>query len=442
MLKAFVFAAAMAVAPSVAPAAAPAAPAPDGRAVLIRGARVFDGEKILGTRDVLVEAGRIARVGASLAAPPGVTVVDGRGKTLLPGLIDAHVHTFPAAAADALRFGVTTEFDMFTFPSPAMIAAWKAQRASYGKTNQADIYTAGMGVTPPGGHPTELFKRPGAPVLPFPTLAPGDDARAFVAARVAEGSDYIKVFQDDGTRPGRAASLPAFSPERLREVIAAAKATGKKVIVHVQQLKDARLAVADGVDALGHAVCDEPVDDALAGEMKRRHVVQIATLAIYDGIGGSGDAARIAAEPAVAPWLSGMQRAMLGAKPPAPRPSEFATALASTAKLHRAGVTILAGTDAPNPTTTFGVSLHLELELLVRAGLTPAEALTAATAAPAKFFHVADRGRIVRGLRADLVLVDGDPTADIRATRHIAAVWKNGWPVDRTPVAATPGLLR
>lgn len=434
MMKAFVFAAAM----LVAPLAASAAPPDGGGAVLIRGARVFDGDKTLGTRDVLVEAGRISKIGASLSAPAGVTVVDGRGKTLLPGLIDSHVHTFPAAAADALRFGVTTEFDMFTFPMPAMVAHWRGQRASYAKTAEADIFTAGMGVTPPRGHPSELFKRPGAPALPFPTLAPGDDAKAFVAARIAEGSDYIKVFQDDGTRPGRGPSLPAFSPERLREVIAAAKGTGRKVIVHVQQLKDARLAVADGVDALGHAVCDQPADDALAAEMKRKGVVQIATLAIYDGIGGSGDAARIAADPAIAPWLSGMQRGMLAGKPAATRPEQFATALASTAKLHRAGVTILAGTDAPNPTTTFGVSLHLELELLVRAGLSPAEALTAATAAPARFFHAADRGRIARGLRADLVLVEGNPLADIHATRRIAAIWKNGWPVDRTPSSAWP----
>jgi hypothetical protein len=96
-----------------------------------------------------------------------------------------------------------------------------------------------------------------------------------------------------------------------------------------------------------------------------------------------------------------------------------------------AGVPILAGTDTPNPGTAHGVSMHRELELLVEAGLTPAQALAAATAVPAARFGLADRGRIAPGLRADLVLVKGDPTTDITATRRIAGVWKRGQPADR-----------
>jgi hypothetical protein len=106
------------------------------------------------------------------------------------------------------------------------------------------------------------------------------------------------------------------------------------------------------------------------------------------------------------------------------------------AALHRAGVPLLASTDAPNPGTVHGVSLHDELALLVEAGLSPAAALTAATAAPADAFHLDDRGRVAAGKRADLVLVRGDPTADITATRAIVAVWKAGARVDRDARAA------
>jgi imidazolonepropionase-like amidohydrolase len=92
---------------------------------------------------------------------------------------------------------------------------------------------------------------------------------------------------------------------------------------------------------------------------------------------------------------------------------------------------IVAGTDAPNPGTTYGASLHGELEMYVEAGLTPVEALTTATSAPAQAFHIPDRGRIAPGMRADLLLVNGHPDEDIKATRNIDAVYKAGVKLDR-----------
>jgi imidazolonepropionase-like amidohydrolase len=104
----------------------------------------------------------------------------------------------------------------------------------------------------------------------------------------------------------------------------------------------------------------------------------------------------------------------------------LAHAQAAVVALHRAGVAVLAGTDAPAPGVAHGASIHRELELLVLSGLTPSEALAAATAAPARAFGFHDRGRIAPGLRADLLLVEGDPTADVRATRRIVGVWTLG----------------
>jgi imidazolonepropionase-like amidohydrolase len=95
-------------------------------------------------------------------------------------------------------------------------------------------------------------------------------------------------------------------------------------------------------------------------------------------------------------------------------------------QLVRARVPILAGTDAPSPGTTYGASLHGELALLVERGMTPTQALAAATSVTARHFRLDDRGRVQTGLRADLLLVKGDPTTDIRATRNIVAVWKRG----------------
>ncbi|WP_419826027.1 amidohydrolase family protein [Sphingomonas sp.] len=403
--------------------------------VLIHGARVFDGTRMLGRRDVLLANGRIAALGKMLGAPANAEVIDSRGRTLIPGLIDGHVHVFPGAQSDALRFGVTTMFDMYSVAGAATIEGWRQQRSSYSRVAEADTFTAGIGATPPGGHPTELFA--GQADIPMPpTLAAGADSGAFMAARVAGGSDYIKILQDDGARPGRPASLPAFSPARFAAVIRSAKATGKLVVVHVQQLADARVAAAGDVDVIEHAICDALLDPTLVRSIVTKGVAQTATLAVYDGVSGADDARRLAADPAVAPYLSDTQRGMLALVWPRPRFGEFATALANTRTLARAGAVMIAGTDAPNPTTAFGPSLHLELALLVRAGLTPVQALAAATSAPARIFKTPDRGRIAEGMRADLVLVEGDPTKRITDSRRIVTIWKNGYIVDRRPVPA------
>ena len=109
----------------------------------------------------------------------------------------------------------------------------------------------------------------------------------------------------------------------------------------------------------------------------------------------------------------------------------FALMQQSIGSLAAAGVPILAGTDAPNAGTAFGASLHHEMQLLVDSGLSPTQALAAATSLPARYFGLSDRGRIAAGLRADLCLVQGDPSHNIKCTRDIVQVWKAGQPIDR-----------
>jgi predicted amidohydrolase YtcJ len=203
-------------------------------AILIRGALVFDGVKLIGHRDVLLDEGHIKQISRHISPAPGMQTIDGRGRMLLPGLIDGHAHTFPGAQKDALRFGVTTVFDMYSLADPSTIAGWRRQRSAFDEVNHADTFTAGIGATPPGGHPTELFKDMPAEMSPPPTLADDADAKLFMKARVAARSDYIKILQDDGARPGRPASFPAFSAQRFKQVIQAAKSTGERVVVHVQ----------------------------------------------------------------------------------------------------------------------------------------------------------------------------------------------------------------
>jgi imidazolonepropionase-like amidohydrolase len=398
--------------------------------VLIRGARVFDGLRVIKKADVLVENGRIAKVGRGLRAG-SAAVVDGAGKTLLPGLIDAHVHGFPGSAEDALRFGVTAEMEMFSMAPAEALAAAKKAREGFGPVTRADLWSSGIGVTTPEGHPAKS-----APPGMIPTLTNHGDAAAFIAERAAGGSDFIKIFYDEGrsAETGQA-RFKTFTPEQLGRIIAATHARGLKAMVHTGTLEDSRTAVAKGADAIVHIFTDKPADEAFAKLAKAKGAFVIATFATIAGDANTGEGAALAAQPEVEPFLSPSQKETLRAVPKKPGTrAALERGIESVRRLHKAGVPVLAGTDAPNSGTAHGVAMVTELSYLVRAGMTPLEALRAATSLPARIMGMKDGGRIAPGLRADLVLVEGDPTKRIGDIAKIAAVWKNGYPVDRKPL--------
>jgi len=413
---------------------ATAAHAQAAPATLFRNVRVFDGERMLGERDVLVRDGRIARVATAIAPPAGVAVVDGRGKTLLPGLIDAHTHTWGEATRQALVFGVTTELDMFS--APEVGAAARAEQATGRASDRADLYSAGVLVTAPRGHGTEYGVK-------IPTLISPDSAQAFVDARIAEGSDYIKLVFDDEHTYGM--SAPTLSAEAMRAVIAAAHRRGKLAVVHVGDLAGARAAIDAGADGLAHLFVDRQPDPEFGRFVAAHHAFVVPTLTVLMSITGTGGGAPLASDARFASFLSPADAATLRQGFPrragAP-PVSYAAAEASVRQLLAAGVPVLAGTDAGNPGTAHGAAIHRELELLVNAGMTPLQALAAATSVPARAFRLADRGRIAAGLRADLLLVDGDPSAAITSTRAIAGVWKGGVRLDRAPYAAAVAAAR
>lgn len=408
----------------------PAANAPfDGNSFVVRNVRVFDGQRAVENTYVVVRDGRVVAVGSG-AAPVGSPVVDGTGRTLLPGFIDTHGHVQnETALRNALRFGVTTQLDMFT--KVEFMQAHRAQRDRLTRTDLSDLYSAGAPVTSAGGMGTQFG-------IPFPTIAGPHEAPAFVRARLAEGSAFIKILYEPD-----AGIVTTISSETLAAVVAAAHAQGALAVVHVSSLQGARGAVAAGADGLAHGFGDAPVDDALVRDMAARGMFVTPTLSLFAAIDGAGLGPELAADPRISPLLTANQRKALTEPPGKGGPmasylSRFQIEGASenVRRLRAAGVRILAGDDAPN-LGTHGVSLHGELQLLTRAGLTPAEALEAATRAPADAFHLADRGRIAPGARADLVLVDGNPLADITATRAIVRVFKNGYDVPRTPTETT-----
>lgn len=385
--------------------------------VAFRDVDVFDGSRMIRRATVLVRGGMIRAVGRDVAVPPSAEVVDGRGKTLLPGLFDAHTHLGMTHGEqflrDALDFGVTTEFEM---AGGEASLALRRRMDGGGLQEIADLRTAGTVVTVPGGHPSQM----GGP--PFPTFAPGDDAQAFVDARIAEGADFIKVIYEH--------KYPTLTKQQLEEIVAAAHRRNKLAVVHVSTQSEARDAIEAGADGLVHIFADASPDPGFAEFAARHKVFVIPTLSVIEMATGAPARPWWQSAPRVAPFITPSMRRTLGLKfPPGFRPDlQFKHAEAAVRALRRAGVPLLAGTDAPAPGLAHGLSLHRELELLVRAGLTPTEALAAATARPAQAFGFHDRGRIAVGLRADLLLVNGDPTRDITATRDIVGIWKLGVP--------------
>ncbi|WP_433790650.1 amidohydrolase family protein [Actinoplanes sp. CA-252034] len=400
-------------------------------------ARIFDGVDVLDASTLVIEGDRIASVGEPV--PAGAEIVDATGATLLPGLIDAHVHTSRAGLALALRFGVTTELEMQGTNTR------DNRRQISDDDTVADVRSSGFGITPPGGHPSELFPKdfrpgppPGAPsagrgpavpdpVIPYSTTP--EEAVAYIPRLIETGSDYIKFMVDDGSVEGHP-GLPMLDQATLDAGVAEARRHGMLTVAHALTIDATRMAIDAGIGGLVHLFMDRPhtreIIDLIAGS--GAFVVPCVVLnASMMGITG----AELADDPRVASRLDEQWMATLRSSFGHYPQGDIGDVLTSVKVLHDAGVDILVGTDVSVPFPflgglAHGASVHHELQYLVRAGLTPVEALRAATSTPAGRFGLSDRGRIGAGLRADLLLVDGDPTTTISDTLNTRAVWRRG----------------
>ena len=387
----------------------------------------FDGEAFRQGWDVWVEDGRIRHAGQRLDLPDDLPRLDGRGHTLIPGLIDGHVHSFPSTLGDALRFGVTTVLDQST--DPAFAAAMRPAREEVGRGTGADLFSAGMTATAPEGHGTQYG-------IPVETLTGSDEATEWVRARNAEGSDWIKIIYEDGSAFDM--EIPSLDGETVAAVIEAAHAEGLAAVVHVSTLETALEAMAFGADGLVHVWRDEVVSEADARRFAEADIFVVPTLSVMVPAEDS-DVAELVSETDEA-MLSAIQRQTLAARFPGGLAEGGDVAMENVRRLRAAGVRLVAGTDSPNPGTGTGISIHGELRLLARAGMGSAEALAAATSVAADAFGVAERGRIAEGHLADLVLVRGDLEEDVSRSHDIVAIWKDGYLVDRAvgPAGAGP----
>lgn len=399
--------------------------------VLIEGARVFDGT---GTpakvRDVLIEGERIRAVGAKLKLPSGATRVDGRGKTLIPGLHDLHTHLrSPAidapedlgkAWAGYLLAGVTSVNDYSV--SGEMIAPIRAMVASgqYWAPHLNQAVRFGV----PGGHGTEYGW---GHFFTLQATTPRH-ARQQMPLALSYDPDLIKVFAD-GWRYGRDPDLNSMNAPTLTAIVADAHAAGKPVVTHTVTLEGAKVAAASGVDALGHGIGDALVDKELIELMRAKGTAYMGTTTVF--------------EPQQKRVFSAGERAMFN---PGERAREAAFAAANAGEpvlpydarrwdilranirlLKKAGIPIGIGTDAGIGGVYHGASAIREITILTKHGFSPAEALVAATHTSAAIMgQDGDHGTIAPGKRADLVLVDGQPDKDIGDLWNVSRVWVAG----------------
>lgn len=411
-------------------------------------------------QDVRIEGGRIVSITPAAAKVEGAQVVDGKGATLMPGLIDIHGHTgsnpeppwdagLPNAALNLQRYlfsGVTTVFDPGGFDEE--VFERRAKLAS-GEEIGPHLYVAGPVFTAPGGHPVPMFeenlpKLIGWYIIDHSTrqVATEAEAKAAVEGLLPSKPDVVKFVVDaipEGT--------PRIDPAVANAIVAAANAGGVRAVAHIGTTKDAITAADAGIAAWIHGVYKERIPDDMIPKIAAYGIPMAPTLVVFDSYATLGQAPRaptylerqmvsedkleaydarpddFEVDPELLEMVAGMAR-------------ERQSGLDNVRRLHAAGVTILAGSDA-QAGVFHGPGLHRELRLLEKAGLSRIEVLRAVTLNNARFLAESEDppfGVVAAGKVADLILVEGDPRTDLAVLERIREVFVGGRRVARHPV--------
>jgi len=392
---------------------------------------------------ITIRGGKIVGIiKAGSDAPASARVIDYSGKTVMPGLINAHGHlalvcgtqnsatcytkeNVLAELRQYERYGVTSMLSLGV--NRDLIYEVRAEQRA-GKLDGATVYSADRGIGVPDAAPP----LPHAPDQLY-TPRTSAEARADIDAMAARHTDFVKIWVDNlhGTKP-------SMDPAIYRAVIEEAHHDKLPVAAHIYYLADAKSVVADGVNVLAHSVRDQVVDEELLTAMKQRGVYYIPTLtvdsssfAFVDHPEWKGDAfLQKAVSPELLQALTSDAAIQKAERDPnlELHKRDFATDEKNLKLVYDAGVKVGFGTDSGAiPSRIPGFAEHQELAMMVQAGLTPMQAIECATKTNAELLLIEQTtGTLIVGKQADLIVLDGNPLDDIHNTQKIVAVWHQG----------------
>jgi imidazolonepropionase-like amidohydrolase len=423
------------------------------QAVVYEGARLIvgDGSPAIENGAFVVQNGHITAIGRRVSAPAGATRVNLAGKTVMPAMINVHVHIgyekysswgaqnyTPENVLDHLQreafYGVAATQSVGSSPVDASLQFQRDQQA--GKFPPASRFFFTPGYAPPNGGPDEVLREATRALHVINEVSTAQEARSSIQAMAGKGIKAVKIWVDD-----RRGTYPKMTPEVYNAIIGEAHKHGMIVHAHATTLPDQKAVVAAGADVLVHLVQNEKLDDEYLALLKQKKPYWATVITLGDPVAVCDPDPffeQALPDTVIAKIRANKERRPLTANcaPPSPNAATREEIVAyNFPRMIASGARIVLGTDTGvHPGHTFGSGEHVELARWIQLGLTPSQAITAATQRPAELLGLKDIGTLAPGKRASFIVLDANPLEDIHNTRRISSVYLDGVKFDREPL--------